>query len=207
MTTRQQMLDTQLRQRGIRDSRVLCAMEKVPREPFIPESSRSQPYEDHPLSIGYDQTISQPYVVALMLEFLELKPVDKVLEIGSGSGYVTALLAEICEQVFSVERIGALADQSRQTLSALGYSNVTVTNGDGTLGLPVHAPYDVILVSAGALQIPAALLSQLCDGGRMVIPVGPPDSQQLQLIRMIDGYAEISHRDPVRFVPLVSDQP
>jgi protein-L-isoaspartate(D-aspartate) O-methyltransferase len=206
MTTRQQMLDTHLRARGISDGRVLSAMEEVPREQFVPESVVAQAYEDHPLPIGNEQTISQPYVVAVMLELLQLQPTDKVLEVGTGCGYVSALLAEICSRVFSIERDPELADRARHNISALGYRNVTIITGDGTLGLPVHAPYDAILVSAAPLQIPPALLSQLREGGRMVIPVGTPDSQELQLVRMINGHAEISRRDAVRFVPLIADQ-
>ncbi|MFZ0813871.1 MAG: protein-L-isoaspartate(D-aspartate) O-methyltransferase [Candidatus Sulfotelmatobacter sp.] len=202
-TTRAQMVDTQLRARGITDQRVLEAMLRVPRHEFVPEAYRSQAYEDHPLPIGNDQTISQPYVVALMLELLQLTPSDAVLEIGTGSGYVTALLAELAAQVFSVERHAALAENARQVLAALGYTNVCVLTGDGTQALPTVAPVDAILVSAAASHVPPALLSQLRDGGRMIIPVGSPESQQLQFIRILNGQPVISLREPVRFVPLV----
>jgi protein-L-isoaspartate(D-aspartate) O-methyltransferase len=205
-TARQLMVDSQLRDRGISDARVLDAMLRVPRHEFVPEPYRAQAYEDHPLPIGDGQTISQPYIVALMLECLQLMPDDKVLEVGTGSGYVTALLAEIAAQVFSIERHAALAENARNLLAALGYTNVRVFTGDGALGLPASAPFDAILVSAAALQVPPALLSQLRDGGRMIIPVGSADSQQLQFIRMVNGHAVSSFREPVRFVPLVANQ-
>ncbi|HEV3305564.1 MAG TPA: protein-L-isoaspartate(D-aspartate) O-methyltransferase [Candidatus Sulfotelmatobacter sp.] len=204
-TARALMVDSQLRARGIFDPRVLDAMLRVPRHEFVPESLRAEAYQDHPLPIGDDQTISQPYVVAVMLESLQLKPTDTVLEIGTGSGYVTALLAELSAKVFSIERHPALADKARETLAALGYTNVRVLTGDGTRGLPAVAPFDAILVSAAALEVPRALLSQLREGGRMIIPVGSPDTQQLQFIRMINGQPVISQGDPVRFVPLIQD--
>jgi protein-L-isoaspartate(D-aspartate) O-methyltransferase len=197
------MVDSQLRARSISDQRVLQAMLKVPRHEFVPEAYRSQAYEDHPLPIGNDQTISQPYVVALMLELLHLTPNDTVLEIGTGSGYVTALLAELTTQVFSVERHATLADNARQLLAAFGYTNVRVITGDGTLALPTLPPVDAILVSAAASHIPPALLAQLREGGRMIIPVGSPDSQQLQFIRIVNGQPVVSLREPVRFVPLI----
>ncbi len=197
------MVDSQLRARGISDSRVLDAMLRVPRDPFVPEAYRAQAYEDHPLPIGDNQTISQPYVVALMLESLELTAADKVLEVGTGSGYVTALLAELAARVFSIERHAALARNAREAVAALGYTNVEILCGDGTLGLPALAPFDAILVSAAAPDLPPPLLVQLREGGRMIIPVGPADSQELQLIRIADGKPVISRRGAVRFVPLV----
>lgn len=203
-TARQHMVDTQLRARGISDPRVLDAMLRAPREQFVPETHRAQAYEDHPLPIGNNQTISQPYVVALMLESLQLKPADKALEIGTGSGYATALLAELAARVFSIERHAALGDRAREVLSGLGYDNVHLFTGDGSLGLPAAAPFDAILVSAAASDLPSALLSQLRDGGRMIIPVGSADSQQLQFIRMINGQPAISIREAVRFVPLIT---
>jgi protein-L-isoaspartate(D-aspartate) O-methyltransferase len=205
-TARQLMVDAQLRDRGISDPRVLDAMLRVPRHEFVPEPYRAQAYEDHPLPIGDGQTISQPYIVASMIESLQLSPTDKVLEIGTGSGYVTALIAELASQVFSIERHAALAESARKLLAALGYTNVRVFTGDGALGLPACEPYDAILVSAAAPQVPPALLSQLRDGGRMIIPIGSPDSQQLQFIRMVNGQAVNSFREPVRFVPLVPSQ-
>jgi len=197
------MVDAQLRARSISDQRVLDAMLRVPRHRFVPENYRGQAYEDHPLPIGDGQTISQPYIVARMLESLQLIPTDKVLEVGTGSGYVTALLAELAAQVFSIERHPALADCARNVLAALGYTNVRIFTGDGTLGLPAEAPFDAILVSAAASDLPSTLLAQLRDLGRMIIPVGPADSQQLQFIRMVNGQPVISLRELVRFVPLV----
>ncbi|MGA2919798.1 MAG: protein-L-isoaspartate(D-aspartate) O-methyltransferase [Candidatus Sulfotelmatobacter sp.] len=206
ITARQRMVDSQLRARGISDPRVLDAMLRVPRETFVPELYRAEAYEDHPLPIADDQTISQPYVVAVMLEAVQLTATDIVLEIGTGSGYVTALLAELAAQVFSIERHPDLAADACAAIAGLGYRNVKIFTGDGTLGLPAYAPFDAILVSAAALEVPPALLSQLRDGGRMIVPVGPPDSQQLQFIRTLNGQPIISHRDSVRFVPLISDQ-
>jgi protein-L-isoaspartate(D-aspartate) O-methyltransferase len=203
---RQFMVDSQLRARGIADPRVLDAMLRVPRHEFVPETLRSESYEDHPLPIGEGQTISQPYVVAVMLESLQLKPGDRVLEIGTGSGYVTALLAELAAEVFSIERHDVLAADARAVLARLGYNNLHVFTGDGTLGLPAYAPFDTILVSAAALHVPSALIAQLPEGGRMIVPVGSSDSQQLSFIRMNNGQPIVSLRDPVRFVPLVSDQ-
>jgi protein-L-isoaspartate(D-aspartate) O-methyltransferase len=203
--TARQMVDSQLRARGISDPRVLDAMLRVPRHQFIPEPYRAEAYEDHPLPIGDGQTISQPYVVAVMLEALQINPSDTVLEVGTGSGYVTALLAELSANVFSIERHPALAAAARHVLAALGYANAEVLTGDGTLGLPAHAPFDAILVSAAAPQLPPALLAQLREAGRMIIPIGPPDAQQLHFIRIINGQAVISLREPVRFVPLISE--
>ncbi len=200
---RQLMVDSQLRARGISDPCVLDAMARVPRHEFVPEPYRSQAYEDHPLPIGDDQTISQPYVVALMLESLQLSPEDKVLEVGTGSGYVTALLAELAAHVFSIERHPALANRAQEVLAALDYKNVQVFTGDGTLGLPAKAPFDAILVSAAAPDLPPALLAQLRDHGRMIIPVGSSDSQQLQFVRIVNGRPVISLRELVRFVPLI----
>jgi protein-L-isoaspartate(D-aspartate) O-methyltransferase len=203
-TLRQRMVQSQLRARGISDERVLTAMFDVPRHEFTPERYRDQAYEDHPLPIGEGQTISQPYIVASMLEALELHPEDRVLEVGTGSGYVTALLAELAAEVFSIERHAALADEARHVLSSLGYTNVKVIVGDGTLGFLPGAPYDAITVAAATLELPQPLLSQLADGGRMIVPVGPPDSQQLQLVRLQNGRPQISLREPCRFVPLIS---
>jgi protein-L-isoaspartate(D-aspartate) O-methyltransferase len=200
---RLQMVDSQLRQRGIADERVLAAMERVPRHVFAPEGYRGQAYEDHPLPIGKEQTISQPYIVALMLEALKLSPTDKVLEIGSGSGYVTALLAELTESVVSIERHESLAQSSRALLAALGYSNVNVVTGDGMRGFPETAPYNAIVVSAAATEMPPALVVQLGEGGRMIIPVGSEDSQQLRLVRMENGQPNIELRELCRFVPLI----
>ena len=207
---RQRMVESQLRARGIADERVLDAISRVPRHEFAPANYRDQAYEDHPLPIGEGQTISQPYIVALMLEALALSPADRVLEVGTGSGYVTALLAELAAQVFSVERHATLADPARELLARMGYvksghRNVRLVVGDGSQGLAEHAPYDAIIVSAGALELPSALVTQLAEGGRMIIPVGLPDSQQLQLIRMENGQPRITLRELCRFVPLISE--
>lgn len=204
MSSRQHMVDSQLRARGVKDERVLAAMARVPRHEFAPERYRDQAYEDHPLPIGEGQTISQPYIVALMLEALALAPSDRVLEVGTGSGYVTALLAEIVARVFSVERHAALADAARDLLARLGYTNVRVIAGDGSHGFAEAAPFDAIIVSAAASEVPPALVSQLAEGGRMILPVGAADSQQLQLIRMEHGQPRIALRELCRFVPLVS---
>ena len=201
---RQHMVEHDLRARGVADARVLDAMLRVPRHEFVPERYRDQAYEDHPLPIGEDQTISQPYIVALMLEALRLSPTDTVLEVGTGSGYLTALLAELTAQVFSIERLPTLAEKARQTLSSLGYSNVQVITGDGYQGHASNAPYDAIIVSAAVLNFPYSLLSQLIDGGRMIIPVGPPNGQRLHLVRMESGRPLITSHVPCRFVPLIS---
>lgn len=203
---RMEMVDAQLRGRGIRDPRVLDAMARVRRHEFTPEPYRAQAYEDHPLPIAEEQTISQPYIVAIMLEALALQPSDKVLEIGTGSGYVTALLAELAAQVVSIERHASLADAARQLLSAMGYQNVEVIAGDGSAGFAECAPYDKIIVSAAAPQLPHALVNQLAEGGRMIVPVGREDSQQLQLIEMRDHAPRTIFRELCRFVPLVSDR-
>ena len=202
---RHQMVDSQLRARGVTDERVLAAMERVPRHEFAPERYRDQAYQDHPLPIGESQTISQPYIVALMLEALELLPTDRVLEIGTGSGYVTALLAELTAQVISIERHESLAQSARALLAALGYSNARVVTGDGTRGFPEAAPYDAIIVSAAALAVPPALVAQLAEGGRMIIPVGADDAQQLRLLRMENGQPRIQFRELCRFVPLITE--
>jgi protein-L-isoaspartate(D-aspartate) O-methyltransferase len=204
---RQLMVESQLRARGVSDSRVLDAMLRVPRHEFVSEFYRAQAYEDHPIPIGEGQTISQPYIVALMLETLQIAPTDKVLEVGGGSGYATALLAELAAQVYSIERHPALADKARQILARLDYVKVQTFTGDGSFGLPSIAPFDAILVSAAAAELPLALISQLREGGRMIVPVGSEDSQHLQFIRIVNGHPVISPRDPVRFVPLVHDAP
>ena len=200
---RHQMVNAQLRARGVTDERVLAAMERVPRHEFAPERYREQAYQDHPLPIGEGQTISQPFIVALMLEALELSPTDRVLEIGTGSGYVTALLAELTAQVISVERHASLADSARAMLATLGYSNIKAVTGDGTRGFPEAAPYDAIIVSAAAPEMPPPLLVQLAEGGRMIIPIGTDDAQQLRLVRMEKGQPKIQFRELCRFVPLI----
>jgi len=204
VTLRLRMIDSQLRARGIEDERVLDAMSRMPRHEFTAERYRDQAYEDYPLPIGEGQTISQPYIVASMLAALALTPSDRVLEVGTGSGYVTALLAELAAQVVSVERFGALADDAANLLAHLGYSNVKVIVGDGSQGYAASAPYDAIIVSAAALEVPHPLLEQLAEGGRMIIPVGSFDTQQLQLIHMRNGQPQTTLRELCRFVPLVT---
>lgn len=197
------MVQSQLRNRGIRDERVLAAMLRVPRHEFVTPEFQSQAYDDSPLPIGEGQTISQPFIVALMLEALALRPEHKVLEIGTGSGYQTALLAELVDQVFSIERHATLAHNAKEILTQLGYGNAAVLLGDGSQGLPQHAPYDAIVIAAGAPQIPRRLVQQLREGGRMVVPVGPRDVQDLQLIENIAGVPVVSTISGCRFVPLI----
>jgi len=203
---RRGMVESQIRGRGVSDPRVLDAMMRVPRHLFAPDRYREQAYEDHPLPIGQGQTISQPYIVALMLEALALQPGDRVLEVGTGSGYVTALLAELVTQIVSIERHGRLADGARELLARLGYSNVQVVVGDGSEGFAEVAPYNAILVSAAAREIPEALIAQLAEGGRMIVPIGGEDSQQLQFVRMEGGQPRIALRELCRFVPLVAGE-
>jgi len=202
---RQGMVAEQLRNRGISDQRVLDAMLRVPRHEFVPGRYQDQSYEDHPLPIGENQTISQPYIVASMLEALALKPSDKVLEVGTGSGYVTALLGELVTQVFSIERHASLAAHAREIITKLGYRNVQIALGDGWRGLPHHQPFEAIIVSAAAEHLPALLIAQLNEGGRMIIPIGGAEQQRLQLIRKENGQPQIFLREPCRFVPLIAD--
>jgi protein-L-isoaspartate(D-aspartate) O-methyltransferase len=203
---RNRMVESQLRQRGVHDERALEAMSRVPRHQFVPQRYQAQAYEDHPIPIGFGQTISQPYIVALMLEALSLQPSDRVLEVGTGSGYQTALLAELAAQVCSIERHAPLAENAASILRSLGYTNVTVLVGDGSKGLPEQAPFDAIIVSAAAPKLPAALFHQLAEGGRMIVPVGPPEAQELQLIRKRDGRPAVSHLEGCRFVPLIGGE-
>lgn len=200
---RQSMVSSQLRGRGIVDENVLSAMARVPRHEFVAEEYREQAYEDHPIPIAEGQTLSQPYIVALMLEALSLGPPDTVLEIGTGSGYQAALLAELTRHVYSIERHESLARAAETTLARLGYTNVTVLVGDGSQGLPEFAPFDGIVVSAAAPEIPRPLFEELGEGGRMVIPVGPAYAQELQLVRKRDGRAEVTKLEGCRFVPLI----
>jgi protein-L-isoaspartate(D-aspartate) O-methyltransferase len=176
---RERMVKTQLVPRGIRDPRVLSAMKKVPRHRFVEEPLWREAYNDHPLPIGHKQTISQPYIVALMTEALELKGEEKTLEIGTGSGYQTAILAELSHRVYTIERIRQLMMTARNTLAELGYTNALFKAFDGTLGWQEYAPYDAIMVTAGAPKIPEPLLEQLVIGGRLVIPVGNRFSQEM----------------------------
>ncbi len=200
------MVRSQLIQRKIRDARTLEAMRRVPREAFVPEKVRGSAYDDRPLPIGENQTISQPYMVALMTEALELTGGETVLEIGTGSGYQTAVLAEIVKTVFSIERIGPLADSARALLQQLGYANVTVLVGDGTLGAAEHAPFDAIIVTAGSPGVPLSLKEQLADGGRLVIPVGSRGYQELNRIRRQGNDFITENLGGCVFVPLIGVQ-
>ena len=205
---RSRMVDEQLVARGIRDPRVLAAMAAVPRERFIDADQAEFAYDDGPLPIGEGQTISQPYVVARMIEALELAPTDRVLEIGTGSGYAAAVLAEVCAQVYTVERVAALADRARRRLAELGYAPVRVRAGDGTLGWPEHAPYDAIVATAGGPTVPPALREQLVPGGRLVMPVGRSLYGQ-RLVRVVRGDGDVDRREEleaVAFVPLIGAQ-
>ena len=200
---RETMVRRQLAERGIREVRVLDAMSRVPRHEFIPETLRQEAYEDHPLPIGEGQTISQPYIVAAMLEHLALQTIDRVLEIGTGSSYVTALLSLLRVEVYSVERHAQLAALAESTLHRFGYRNMKIRVGDGSQGWSEYAPFDAILVSAATPEMPPALFAQLREGGRLVVPVGPPSSQELQLIGKIAGEPEVRVLEGCRFVPLV----
>jgi protein-L-isoaspartate(D-aspartate) O-methyltransferase len=203
---REQMVNEQLRDRGISDRRVLHAMARVPRHEFVTEEYRDQAYEDHPVPIGEGQTLSQPYIVAIMLQALSLNGAEKVLEIGTGSGYQTALLAELASEVYTVERHASLARSAQEVLQRLGYRNVFVAVGDGSEGLLERAPFEAVIVSAAAPRIPAALFDQLQEGGRMIIPVGPAYAQQLQLVRKKNGESTVEMLEGCRFVPLIGGQ-
>jgi protein-L-isoaspartate(D-aspartate) O-methyltransferase len=197
------MVEQQIRSRGVRDTRVLGAMLAVPRHAFVPIELAANAYDDQPLPIGEEQTISQPYMVAAMSEALELTGREIVLEIGAGSGYQTAVLSCLARKVHAVESRQALADQARERLSRLGYRHVHIHVGDGTLGWPAAAPYDAILVTAAAPAVPEPLVAQLAKGGRMVLPVGPPDMQHLQRIRRQGGEIIAENLFQCRFVPLI----
>ena len=199
---RQRMVQEQLMSRGVRDERVLAAMNKVPREEFVPQDSRAASYTDQPLPIGYGQTISQPYIVAFMTEQLRPKPSDRVLEVGTGSGYQAAILAELVAEVYSVEIVEPLAKNAEATLQRLGCKNVHVKIGDGYKGWPETAPFDAIIVTCAPDKVPQPLIDQLRDGGRMVIPVGDRFAQELYLLEKKNGQLKQSATLPVRFVPM-----
>lgn len=205
---RADMVRYQLAGRGIFDSRVLEAMDRVPRERFIPEHLAGEAYEDYPLPIGWGQTISQPYIVALMAQALQLEGRERVLDIGTGSGYAAAVLASLALEVFSVERIPELAEQARRNLERAGFSQVHVRCGDGTLGWPEAAPFDGICVAAGAPAVPETLKQQLAVGGRLIIPVGSEHSVQrlVCITRRTDADFEREDFGDVRFVPLLGEQ-
>lgn len=197
------MVERQLRSRGITDERVLSAMACVPRHEFAPGTDLDFAYADTPIPIADGQTISQPYIVAVMLESLQLSSSHRVLEVGTGSGYQTALIAELAGSVYSIERHSRLAEQARRTLDKLGYDNICVFLGDGSEGLPEYAPYDAIVVSAATPKLPASLLQQLREGGRMVLPVGGFAEQELILVRKCGGQPVTSVLEACRFVPLI----
>jgi protein-L-isoaspartate(D-aspartate) O-methyltransferase len=202
---RRAMVADQIASRGVKDPRVLEAMRAVPRHEFLPASLRADAYFDSPLPIGHGQTISQPYIVALMTELARPAPSDRALEVGTGSGYQAAVLSRLVAHVFSVELVEPLAESASALLRRLGYRNVTVRNGDGYLGWPDEAPFDIILVTAAPEEVPAALVAQLKPGGRLVVPVGRVwDVQDLQLVEK-DAAGKVKTRSiiPVRFVPLV----
>ena len=196
------MVAEQIRARGVADERVLDALTRVPRDRFIPEALRNDAHGDHPVPIGHGQTISQPYIVAYMTEALRVEPRHRVLEIGTGCGYQTAVLAELAAEVFSVERIPELAARARETLDGMGYTNVQIRAGDGYEGWPEHAPYDRVLGAAAADAIPPALVDQLVDGGILVLPVGT-FHQELRVIQKRGGRTEVLATLPVRFVPMI----
>ncbi len=202
---RERMVREQIAARGITDPRVLAAMRKVPRENFVEAGSEDKAYEDRPLPIGHGQTISQPYIVARMAALAELGGGERVLEIGAGGGYATAILAELAHEVYAIEIIPALAEKAKRRVAELGYTRAHVECFDGTHGWPEHAPYDAILVAAGAPRVPVLLLAQLAPGGRLVIPVGPRDNQRLVVVkrdaRDPDEY-DTTYDIPVRFVDL-----
>jgi protein-L-isoaspartate(D-aspartate) O-methyltransferase len=200
---RQKMLESQIRARNVRDTRVLEAIRRVPRHLFVEEALRDRAYSDKALPIGEKQTISQPFIVAAMSEALELGGRERVLEIGTGSGYQTAVLAALAESVFSVERISVFVPSARQRLEALGHYNVLIKVGDGSIGWSEHAPYDAILVTAAAPQVPRPLLEQLQIGGRLVVPIGPEDGQALVRIRRSEEGFQEEELGECRFVKLV----
>jgi protein-L-isoaspartate(D-aspartate) O-methyltransferase len=199
----EEMIEKQLRRRGVHDAAVLAAMAEVPRHEFVSEDVRAHAYDDLPLPIGSGQTISQPYIVAAMTAALHLRPGDRVLEIGTGCGYHAAVLSRLAKEVFTIERRPELASSASATLARLGYSNAHVHCGDGTLGLPELAPFDAILVAAAAPAVPKPLLAQLAEGGRIILPVGDTQHQELQLIEKRGDAFPMKMLEGCRFVPLL----
>jgi protein-L-isoaspartate(D-aspartate) O-methyltransferase len=196
------MVADQIRARGVRDARVLDAMVKVPREEFIPDARRSEAFEDHPVPIGFNQTISQPYIVGYMTEALKVESSHRVLEIGTGCGYQTAILAELAREVYSIEVVPELADRARRTLEAMRYTNVHIRAGDGYAGWPEHAPFDRIIGAAAAPSLPEALVAQLGDQGIIVMPIGTA-YQELRVLQKQGDRLETLATLPVRFVPMI----
>jgi protein-L-isoaspartate(D-aspartate) O-methyltransferase len=200
------MVERQLRRRDVQDERVLAAMERVPRELFLPEDQRGRAYDDAALPIGGGQTMSQPYMVAKMSELLSLDGDERVLDVGTGSGYHAAVLAELADEVVTIERVPELAARAREALAAAGYDNVDVRVGDGTLGVRDRAPYDAIAVAAAAPVLPESLYDQLKIGGRIVVPVGGRSNQRLELIVKSPEGPAVARSVPCRFVPLVGEE-
>jgi protein-L-isoaspartate(D-aspartate) O-methyltransferase len=201
-SARYRMVETQIIDRGIKNPAVLNAMKKVPRHLFVPGEYENEAYNDNPVPIGYGQTISQPYIVAYMSEAVKPESRKRVLEIGTGSGYQAAVLAEITEKVYTIEIVPELAKESAERLLKLGYKNIVSKYGDGYLGWPEYAPFDIIIVTAAAKEIPEPLLDQLAENGRLIIPVGPPSAvQELQLVVKRNGKTETKRLTFVRFVP------
>jgi protein-L-isoaspartate(D-aspartate) O-methyltransferase len=200
---RDRMVDEQVAARGVTDPAVLAALRRVPRHLFVQEALQDRAYGDHPLPIGEEQTISQPYIVGLMTSLLQLSGREKVLEVGTGSGYQAAVLAELARRVCSIERLPRLAERARATLERLGYDNVWVRVGNGALGWPDEAPFDRIIVTAGGPGVPPPLLQQLGEGGRMVLPVGSPDNQMLTIVENIGGEVRKHAHSECKFVKLV----
>jgi protein-L-isoaspartate(D-aspartate) O-methyltransferase len=202
MDVRERMVADQIRARGVRDPRVLDALTKVPRHLFLPEGQRDEAYQDRPIPIGHGQTISQPYIVAYMTEALQVGSAHRVLEIGTGCGYQTAILAELAAEVYSIELVPELAERARRALAAQGYTNVQILTGDGYAGWPEHAPFDRILGAAAAEDVPPVLVDQLADGGILVIPVGTW-SQELRVLQKRGSHLDTLATLPVRFVPMI----
>ncbi len=200
---RERMVAEQISARGVKDSRTLAALLEVPRHMFVDDAMRARAYGDFPLPIASGQTISQPYIVAYMTEALSLKGHERVLEIGTGSGYQAAVLSRLCQQVYTVERINTLLANARKTFDSLRYFNIIAKLDDGTLGWPEYGPYDAIIVTAGGPEIPAPLIDQLADPGCLVIPVGDQDVQELQLLTKCDGDVQVESLASVRFVDLI----
>jgi protein-L-isoaspartate(D-aspartate) O-methyltransferase len=203
---REDMVARQIAARGVTDARVLAAMRKVPRHEFVPEFGRDEAYADEPLPIGYGQTISQPYIVAAMSEALALTGSERVLEIGTGSGYQTAVLAELTAEVYTIETVAPLLERAGGVLARLGYSNIRFRGGDGSMGWPEEAPFDAVLAAAAPAEIPAALRDQLAPGGRLVLPVGSARQDLVLIRRREEGFEERS-LFPVRFVPMIRGGP
>lgn len=204
-TIRLRMVEEQLVPRGIDDELTLSAMTEVPRHLFVEDAMRARAYGDYPLPIAAGQTISQPYIVAKMTELLKLRGDERVLEIGTGSGYQAAILSRICERVYTVERINRLLVQARKVFDTLRYYNIVAKLDDGTMGWTDHAPYDAIITTAGGPEIPPPLVDQLAENGRMIIPVGNQDVQELQLVTKVDGQMQVERLERVRFVNLIGE--